>query len=61
MAVAMVVAVAVARMVATRNAAIAARSQLAASSNKSLTPGVVAVVDTRLGLPPRDPSLGTLQ
>jgi hypothetical protein len=60
MEVAMVVAVA--RMVAARNAAIAAaRSQLAASSNKSLTPGVVAVVDTRLGLPPRDPSLGTLQ
>lgn len=48
--------------VAARNAAIAAaRSQLAASSNKTLTPGVVAVVGTRLGLPPSDPSIGTLE
>jgi hypothetical protein len=46
--------------IAARQAAIAdARStQLAAASNKSLTPAVVAQVDKNLGLPAVDPTLG---
>jgi hypothetical protein len=45
--------------VAARNAAIAAaRAQLAAATNKTLTPDVVAAVDNRLGLPTTDPTLG---
>ncbi|TXL73948.1 hypothetical protein FHP25_18655 [Vineibacter terrae] len=42
-----------------RDPAIAgARRQLAAASNKTLTPAVVARVDSLLGLPPTDPNLG---
>jgi hypothetical protein len=45
--------------IAARNAAIAsARSQLATSANKQVTPAVIARVDTLLGLPVTDPSLG---
>lgn len=45
-----------------RNAAIAAaRTQLAAASNKTLTPAVVAHIDRLLGLPSTDPTLGTRQ
>jgi hypothetical protein len=45
--------------IAARNAAIAAaRGQLAAASNKSLTPPVVARVDDLLGLPATDPTIG---
>jgi hypothetical protein len=45
--------------IAARNAAIgAARSQLAVSANKQVTPAVATRVDTLLGLPASDPSLG---
>ncbi len=49
-----------ATQIAVRNAAIAtARTQLAASTNKSLTASVIANVDNMLGLPASDPTLGT--
>ena len=45
--------------IAAQTAAIAAaRTQLAASSNKSLTPEVVTKVDGYLGLGPSDPTIG---
>ncbi len=45
--------------IAARTAAIAAaRAQLANASNKGLTPDVVAAVDSQLGLPASDPSIG---
>jgi hypothetical protein len=45
--------------IAARTASIAAaRAQLATASTKSLTPAVVARVDSLLGLPSTDPSLG---
>ena len=46
--------------IAARNAAITgARLQLASTTNKSVTPTVIAKVDQTLGLPATDPSLGT--
>jgi hypothetical protein len=45
---------------AARNAAIAAARAdlLAAAANKGLTPATVGTVDSKLGLPATDPSLG---
>ena len=51
---------ATATQIAARNAAItSARLQLASTTNKSVTPTVIAKVDQTLGLPATDPTLGT--
>ena len=49
-----------AAQIAVRNTAIAvARTNLATATNKSLTASVVSHIDTLLGLPASDPTLGT--